>query len=226
MWNCPTGTWSGAFSIGRPSRWPIRTPRCGRAWHGPPARRRLAELARGRSQRLRGHQRRNPPGAQPGASAADPGDARSRGHSPPRDSDPRGHGPAPPEPRRRTDRDGRPLGGRELSHRKPSRPAARRAHVPWPKPARRARLDRLALRRCRLEDHHRPDRAALHGRLFRRAKADLPRPGRLGDGAGMARAAISSNIPTPATAASTATPSTKRTRPSAAWPAAISSSTW
>ena len=47
-WNCPTGTWWGAFSIGRPIRWPIRRPRCGESLARPTGTPPLGQLARGR----------------------------------------------------------------------------------------------------------------------------------------------------------------------------------
>ena len=87
-----------------------------------------------------------------------------------------------------------------------------------------AYIDSRYVRR-RPEDHHRPDRAAPDGRLSRRPQGHLPRhrrpwkPSRSGTGPS------SWSIPRPTAASSTAIPSTRRTRASPRWPAAISSST-
>ncbi len=80
----------------------------------------------------------------------------------------------------------RPRDRRQLSHRKSSRPRARRARVPGRQSARRADLDRPPLCRGRSENHHRPDRAAFDGRLFGRSKADLSGNRRAGDREGLA----------------------------------------
>ncbi len=165
--------------------------RCGgrrAAWFGAADRGAAAAGTRPRTpQCVRRHQRRNPAGAEPDSLAADSPDARGGRYSAPRNPDPRGHRPAPAELGRRVDRDGRPLGGRELSDRESSRPAARRAHLSRSKSPRRARLDRLALCSVRVEGHDRADRAASDGRFLRRAKIDLPGPGRLGNRTRLAR---------------------------------------
>ncbi len=177
-----------SIPAGRAARQPGRR---GARKPGPADRRRAVGRACPRApQRLRRHQRRDPAGAKCHAAAADPRNARSGRHSTPKNSDSRGHGNAPPEPRRRTGRNGRALGGRKLPHRKPSRPQARGTHVSRRKPSRAARLDRLTLRRGRPENHHRADRAALHGRFLGRAKADLPRTGRPRHRAAVARSRI------------------------------------
>ena len=118
-----------------------------------------------------------------------------------------------PKRRRRTGRDGRPARSPPTTASRTTTARQRDEHtylgdsprgVPvW--------ID-SPLRRGRSEDHHRADRAAFHGRLLRRPQADLPGHRRPRDDPRLARPASSSNIPTPGTAASTATRSTRRTR--------------
>ena len=215
------------FGTGRRAVGRSAMPRCGRAWPGRPALRRWPNWPADAAMRAWSFAT-SPAPCPTGASAADAGDPGSGAASPASEILILvATGLHRPEPGRRNDRDGRPLRWpRIIASRTITAATARRAHVAWARAPRRARLDRLAVRRGRAEDHHGPDRAALHGRLFRRAETDLPGPGRPGNGAGSGTARTSSNTPTPATAAWTATRSTKRTRPSPAWPAAISSSTW
>ena len=76
----------------------------------------------------------------------------------------------------------------------------------------------------RPQDRHRADRAAPYGGLHRGSQADLSRDRRARDGQEVGTARRYANIRKPITASSKATRSTRRTRGSAAWPVATSSS--
>ena len=184
-------TSSSASATARPSRWPIRRRRFGERLASPTGSPPLAELARGRKDAciVICDITRPVPNADPARPASR--NARSRRHPARPDPDPRGHRPAPPEHAAtnwsRWSARGSPttIGSRTTTA------SDRDEHVYLGEsPARRADLDRPPLRRGRSEDHHRADRAALHGRFLRRPEADLPGHRRAGDDPGLAQPAV------------------------------------
>ena len=186
----------------------------------------LGRTGAGTAQRLHRHLRHHPPRAQPADSRTAAGDLGGRRHRPRGNSDPRRHRPAPAEHGGGKDRDARPRDCPAVSGRRPRRARSGGPHLPGHDAPRRSGMDRLAFRRGRSQDRRRPDRAAFHGRLFRRAEAHLSRdwPPWKRSRSGMARPSWST--PTPGPAAWRGIRSTKRTRALPAWPVATSSSTW